>query len=238
MRACFLGVALTAGLLLLVGPTAGGPLEARRLWEHAKEQKHLPWRTQVRAWRAVLDEAIPTDRLHRRALESCAKTLRSASLPHGAAALEARAARLGTSRNRGRLGSRIGQARGLRAEGDLDAAAPLLDEVADLARTIAPTMADRARAWQLDDVVDRADRSALERLRRALDEERAGLPLRLEATGALGLLRLRAGDERGARRALAQAERLYRTSQKGDADRATRCAKLWLDLELRRRLRD
>ena len=227
-------------LLLLALPlarrTAGGPLEARRLQEAARALRHAPWRVQTAAWRAVLAEAVPSDRVHRRALEGWARDLRRAGLVHGAAALEARAAALGPARDRGRLGSQLGLVRGLRAEGDLDAAAPLLAEIADLARHVAPSLADRARAWQVDDAFDRGDLPALERLARCLADERAGLALRLETAGAVGLLRLAAGDLRGARRALEEAQRLYRASQREDDALALRCAKLWLDLALRRRL--
>ena len=235
-RVVCLLLVLVALSLLLTRRTTGGPLEARRLQEEARALRHATWRRQAMAWRAVLAEAVPSDRVHRRALESWAKDLRRAGLPHGAAALESRAATLGPTRDRGRIGSQLGLIRGLRKEGDLDAATPLLAEVADLARNVAPTMADRARAWQVDDAVDRGDLQVLEHLATRLDDERAGIALRLEAVGALGLLRLRDDDLRGARRALVDAERLYRTSQKEGDKLALRCAKLWLDLELRTRL--
>jgi len=238
MRLLLLGVSLAAFLLLLALPTDSGPLEARRLYERAREMGHLPWRTQVPAWRAALAQAHPSDRTHRRALEALARLLRKSGLPHGAAAYEARAAALGPARDRRRLGSRLLQARGLREEGDLAAAAPLLAAVADLARATASFTADRARDLQVDDAFDAADLGSLERLVRALAEERADLALRLRAAGALGVLRLEHGDEHGARRALADAARLYRASQQADEDLARRCAKLWLDLDLRKRLED
>ncbi len=236
MRPCLLVLLLAALLLLAITRSEGGPLEARRLQEQARALRHAPWRVQATAWRAVLDEAAPTDRVHRRVLQDYARDLRAAGLPHGAVALQARAAALGPARDRGRLGSQLGLVRSLRGEGDLDAAAPRLAEVADLARNIAPAMADRAREWQLDDAVDRGDLERVESLASQLAKERAGLALRLEAVGALGLLRLGAGDPRGARRSLTEARRLYRISQRKDEKVALRCAKLWLDLDLRRRL--
>ena len=236
MRTLALLLLLAACSLLLTRRTTGGPLEARRLQEEARALRHAPWRMQTSAWRAVLDEAVPSDSVHRRALESWARDLRRAGLVHGAAALESRAAALGPARDRRRLGSQLALARGLRAECDLDAAAPLLARVADLARNVAPTLADRARAWQVDDATDSRDLPTLERLAARLADERAGLALRLETAGALGLLRLGADDLRGARRALTEAERLYRDSQREDEKLALRCAKIWLDLELRSRL--
>jgi len=236
MRGLALVLVLAAACPCAARRGAAGPLEARRLQEEAKALRHAPWRVQTAAWRAVLAEAVPSDRVHRRALEAWAKDLRRADLPHAAAALESRAAALGPARDRGRLGSQLGHIRGLRAEGDLVAATPQLAAVADLARNVAPTMADRARAWQVDDAVDRSDLPALEALAACLTDERASLVLRLETVGALGLLRLRAGDLRGARRALAEAERLYRRTQRSDDKLALRGAKLWLDLELRSRI--
>lgn len=238
MRVLLAAAALAAFLLLLALPTASGPLEARRLYERARALRGLPWRTQVPAWRAALAQAHPSDRTHRRALEGLAGVLRRAGLPHGAAAYETRAAALGPARDRRRLASCLLLARGLRAEGDLAAAAPLLARVADLARSISPKTADRARDLQVDDALDAADLDALEHLVPTLAREHANFALRLRAAGALGLLRLDAGDEPGARRALADAERLYRAAQHEDDDLARRCAKLWLDLELRGRLTD
>lgn len=236
MKALPIALLLAAASFLLVRRTTGGPLEARRLREEARLLRTAPWRMQATAWRAVLAEAVPSDRVHRQALESFAKDLRAAGLPHGAAALESRAASLGPARDRGRLGSLLGYARGLRKEGDLDAAAPLLAQAADLARNVAPSMADRARGWQVDDAVDTRDLRALEWLNARLVDERAGLALRLETVGSLGCLRLDAGDLRGAKSAHTQARRLYRDSQRKDEKLALRCAKLWLDLDLRRRL--
>lgn len=239
MRPRLLLVALPwLAVLLLVPPATAGPIEARRLWDEARKRRSAPWREQVRGYRAVLAEATPTDRYHRRALEALARVLRSEGLPHGAAALEARATRLGPRRDRGRLGSLLTHARGLRREGDFDAAFPLLEETACCGRNVAPTMADQARRLQAEDLGDQGDLDALEGLARTVVRERAGAPVRLRVLGALGIIRLEAGDARGARKALAEAERVYRTALTRDDDDATRCAKLWLDLELRRRLPD
>jgi len=185
----------------------------------------------------VLDEAIPTDSLHRRALKALASACRKADLPHAAAAYEARAAGLGPTSDRGRLGSTLDHARALRREGDPWAAAPFLEQVAECGRRLAPRLADRARLDQARDLEIARDREGLARLARLTEREKAAPAVRLQILDALGLLALEAGDERAARRALKTAERIHRQALRHDNDDASRCAKAWLDLRLRMRLR-
>ena len=213
------------------------PLAARQRFEEAQRLAAAPWPTRVAALRAVLGAASEADPLRRRVMESLAQVLRQAGIPHGAAAWLATAVRLGPSRDRGRLGSVFRLAGLLLAEEDPRAAAPLLEEVARLSRSLDPRLADRASVLRAGLAADQGDRPALEALARGLAREGGAPTARLEVLGALGVVCLERGDGRGAGRALAQARACYLAALAGkDEEEARRAAQAWLDLDLRRRL--
>ncbi|MHC5011876.1 MAG: hypothetical protein ACYTG6_13180 [Planctomycetota bacterium] len=226
-------------LLFLSSPGAAraNPIEARRLWEEAKRLEAGPWPARLRAYRAVVAEAHPSNRTYVRALRAAARTTREAGLPHGAAAFEAWAARIGPERDPRRLAATLARAKALRDEGDLEAAAPLLETLAATARTTAARVADTALSLLAEDAFDRADLEALEALARRMERDGAAPHVRLKTWGDVGALRLAASDEAGARRALVRAERAYREGAASGEKEAVASTKAWLDLDLRARLR-
>jgi predicted transcriptional regulator len=232
LRALFLALLFSAA-----GRANANPVEARRLWEEAKRLEAHPWPAKLRAYRAVMAEATPSDRTYVKALRAAARVARKAGLSHGAAAFEAWAARTGPKRDPGRLAAALARAKELRAEGDLHAAAPLLEALAETARTPAARVADTALALLAEDAFDRADPETLEALARRMERDGAAPHVRLTTWGDVGVLRLAAGDEAGARRALARAERTYREGTASGEKEAVASAKAWLDLALRARIR-
>ena len=226
-------------LLLVVGlasPTQAGPLEARALWEAARSVPKSPWPPRVRALRAVVEAARPTDRLHARALAAIATTVRAAERPHAANAFEARAASLGPRRSRRRIDAELRLAKDLRHELDLASAERHLARIAEDGRHVAPRSAEQALALLAEDAYDRADGSALQRLHLRLEATRVRPHVRLEILGWLGLLDLETGDRRRAERRYRAARRVYEEAIRDDEGDAIRCSRLWLDFPLRRAL--
>ncbi len=227
---------LIAWVLLAAAPSPAGPLEARERWEAAKATTQAPWPLRVRALRAVVAEAHPTDSIHGRALMAIASTLRRAGHVHGALAYDARAAHLGGRRSRRRIDAALRLGKALRREMDLDAARGQLMAVADDGYAVARRSAEAALALLAADAFDRRDAPDLARLHARLVRQKARASVLLEALGWRGLLALEAGDRRRAERLYRAARRFYAKTATDEGRDAVRCAKLWLDFPLRRAL--
>jgi hypothetical protein len=232
-RPLLLGVLAAAAAL---PNAAGGPTEARAAWEAARALRDAPWRDRARAYRRVVEEAHPTDRLRGRALRALGGVLRGAGHAHGAAAAEAWAAAAGPDRDDARLDAVLDHARAMRSEGDAAVATARLEEVLRLARADAPRLADQALDLRAEDAFDAGDDATLARLHATAERERAATPVRIRVAGRLGERRLALGDRAGAQRCLAAARAAVREAEREDDAAALAATRAWLDLPLRRAL--
>lgn len=236
--------AAAALVLILIGPLAlrlrgratpaqAGPMEARRLYEVAKGQKKGPWPKAVGAYRAVLKEAGRHDSLRPRSLQAIAGIYAKAGLPHAAQAARQSASRA-SRRSRRAPSSLLACARSLLSEGDLDAARPLLEEIAGLGGRRAPNEVASALRLLAEEAYDRQDRRRLLKLADRMDKEDLPYPLRIKTRSDLGLLHLEANARLLAQQALKTARTLYaRCLEKADEKTARKATRLWLDLPLR-----
>lgn len=213
-----------------------GPLEARRLYDAAKAKRNAPWPEAVRAYRAALAAAGRADSIRPRALKAIASIFQKAGFPHGAQAAFHSASRAGR-RSDSLASLQLACARSLLAEGDLEAAEPLLGTVAALGAGRAPRETASALRLLSDLAFDRRDRRALRTLAHRMDEERLPHPLRIATYGRLGELQLQRAARLEAERTLARARRLFAESQdEADDAMARKAVKVWLDLPLRKAL--
>ncbi|MFM8980518.1 MAG: hypothetical protein ACKOSS_08655 [Planctomycetia bacterium] len=236
-----LRAALWAALLLgsLAQPARAGPAEAREAWERTRQLGAQPWRTRVRAYRAVRHATHARDPLVLRALAAEARVLREQGRVHAAAALEAWATQQTPLHEPERAARCDLQASRLEAEGDLAAAAGCWEQAARLARRELPWQADEALEALARLAAGEGDLAGLRRLGARAEAEGARPSTRILLWGTLGGVLLDRLGEPGvaeARRALALAGRAFQASAAGDAREAARAGKAWLDLPLRRRL--
>ena len=209
-----------------------GPIEAREAWKRAQSLRSAPWRQRLAALRDAQREVGKTDPLFPRILAAEGALLRTANQPFAADALEAEAADTGPVRDESRLARGLSVARGFDADGDEWAALERLTEVlagaAGDEHVLGPALVLRARiAADHDDDAMLAD---LVRTAATLGADRVGD--RLAVIDLAGVVRWRAGDRPGARRALEEEKRLYAgAARRGDAV-AKFAARAWLRLAL------
>ncbi len=229
---------LLLGLLpLLAGAAApADPATARDAWEQAERLRQGAFAERVQALRRVRALARPHDPLHLRAVRAEARALRGARRVHGAAALEALAARLLPAHDPERAPPLVAAARALRAEGDDEAARPLLEEAAGLARREAPEVADEALDLLVEDADERRDVAALGALAARLERERARPSSVIRALDALGCLHLARGARPQAQACLARLREAFLGAGAAGPREAALATKAWLDAGLRKAL--
>ncbi len=214
----------------------GGPVEARRAWKVAQSLRSAPWRQRLTALRVARREANDTDPLLPRILAAEGSVLRAAGYGPAADASEAQAADTGPARDSSRLARMLSVARGFDAEGDeraaLERLADVLAGAAGDEHVLGPALVLRARIAAIHE--DGATLATLVRTAATLGADRVGD--RLIIIDLAGLVRWRAGDRPGARRALEEEKRLYADAVRRGDDVAKYAARAWLRLELPRLL--
>ena len=233
MRARTRAVAVWALLVSIAGGRAsGGPLEAREQWKVAQGLRGGPWRERLAALRAAHREVGETDSLYPRILAAEGAALRGAGHVSAANAAEAQAADAGPARDPSRLARALSVARTLDDEGDVVGALERLDDVLDRAGgaefVLGPAVALRARI-----AAERGDGATLlEMVRRAAGLGADRVADRLAVIDLHGMVRWRAGDLAGARKALEDEKRLYADAIRRDDELAKMASRAWLRLEL------
>jgi len=218
-------------------PVHAGGKRVGDLLAHARTLESAPWPARARAYRAVLRAASAHDRAGSAALRGLVAVHRSAGHAHATLAAEAAAAWRLPKAAASRMRALRRLAKGLRTEGDDDAAAPLLAEVARRGRRLAPKEAASALAWLAEDAYLRGDAEALGSWAREAADARARPSLRMTLASWQGLLALRAGRRKEAERLRTQCRRFYEGAQDAADDfEARRAAKIWLDLPLAKAL--
>ena len=217
-------------------PTIAGPTEARAAWKVAQSMRSAPWRQRLAALRVAHREVGATDPLFPRILAAEGAVLRTAGHWFAADALEAQAADTGPAHDSSRLARALSAARVFDAEGDEWAALERLGEVLGGAAgdefVLGPALVLRARIAA--DHEDGATLADLVRTAATLGADRVGD--RLAVIDLAGVVRWRAGDRVGARRALEEEKRLYGDAARRGGDVAKFAARAWLRLELPRLL--
>ena len=231
---------LGAGASLLAWPSPlveGGPREARERWREAQNAKGAPWRERAALYRAVRVEAAATDPIGARAAEAEAKALAEGGHCEAAAAAEALAAGRGAPRDPDRLGRVVTAGRERLDEGDVAAAAAYFEDVCAHGGAAAPVPTAAALVHLAKIAKESADPAALERIAaRASALLPRAYDVRLEVADCVGLERLAAGDEPSARRMLTEERRLYEEGRRMGAESERAAEKVWLTIELPRRL--
>jgi hypothetical protein len=241
LRRAKAGLACLAALAaaLLARAATAGPTEARLLWRAAEDASWAPWPVRVRAYRAVRAVTSPTDPIVARAAAAEASVLRGAGHAAGAAAADALAAALGPTHDGRRLGHALEAAREMLSDGDVAAAVRELETIVAQGGGGEPDTTAPALDLLASAAADRGDAKAVEAIaKRAEGLVPRRLVERLRIHDRLGVLRLDAGDERAARRVLADMTRLFDDSRRGEDEAQRAVAKAWLKLTLPRRLDD
>jgi hypothetical protein len=221
----------------LAGPASGGPREARERWKEAQAARGGPWRERAALYRAVRIEASDADPIGARAAEAEAKALREGGHVEGAAAASALAAHRGAARDPDRLTRAVGAGRERLEEGDLAAARAYFEDVVAHGGAAAPAPTSSALVLLAHGALAAGDADALRRhAARAADLLPRAFDVRLQIADYVGLERLLAGDEPAARRAWAEERRLYEEGRRAGAESERAVERVWIALELPRRL--
>lgn len=235
-RAALLAL-LAVAALSCVHEARAGPEDARRAWERAQTLRAGPWRPCLAALRDARREAGRTDPIEARALVAEARLLASAGHVAAARASEAAAVALAPRHDPSRLGRLVSNARALLTDEDADGARPLLEEARALGRAGAPAAVAAALPLLARLAADVRDFETIDVL---ADEAGARAPqhpeARLRILDLAGTLALARGDTPGARRRLDAQRRCFADAVRGRADAADRVSRVWLALELPRRL--
>ncbi len=231
-------LALLAAVVLLLGREArAGPEDARRAWERAQTLRAGPWRPCLAALREARREAGRTDPLEARTLVAEAKLLASAGHAAAARVAEAAAVALPPRHDPSRLARLVSNARALLADEDSVGARPLLEQARVLGRAGAPAAVAAALPLLARLAADVRDFETIDRL---ADEAGAHAPqhpeARLRILDLAGTLALGRGDVPGARRRFDAQRRCFADAVRGRDDAADRVSRVWLALELPRRL--
>lgn len=214
-----------------------GPEDARRAWERAQTLRASPWRLRLEALREARHESNRTDPLEVRTLLAEAKLLQGAGHVAAARAAEALAVALPPRHDPARIARLVSHARALLGDEDVSGARPLLEEARTLGRAGAPAAVAAALPLLARLAADAGAFESIDALANEASEVAPQHPeARLRILDLAGTLALARGDTAGARRRLDAQRRCFADAIRRQGDTADRVSKLWLALDLPRRL--
>lgn len=228
---------LLAASLACAREARAGPEDARRAWEHAQTLRAGPWRLRLAALREARREANRTDPMEVRTLLAEAKLLESIGHVAAARVAEAAAVALSPRHDPSRLSRLVSNARELLAEEDAVGARPLLEEARVLGRSGAPAALAAALPLLARLAADVGAFESIDLLADEAGSVTAEHPeARLRILDLAGTLALARGDTPSARRRLDAQRRCFADAIRRRGDTADRVSRVWLALELPRRL--
>lgn len=228
--------------LLLVGaapePAQGRTESTSQLLARAMDTAQRPLAERIEAFRHVLLARKRFDVNSFRALRRLAELHGKRGDLHTQAALASWSAVRMPKNERGTHKARVRLATGLRADGDLEAAARALRDVVARGGRIAPKAVATALRMLAEDAFDAGRYDDVRWAAREAASARVDAVTRMRLLGWQGLMLLRSGDTRRAKRLWEQCRRAYEDAQKRDPDAARKATRTWLDLPLTQALRD
>ena len=231
-------IAGLAACMFLSRADAAGPETTARLLAAADALSARPLAERVLAYRTVLRARKRYDVNAFRALRRLARLFDERRDTHARSALATCSAVRHPKHERGTYLAHIRLARGLRTDGDLEAARDVFRSVVARGRRVAPKAVAQALVYLAEDAFDRGDEPTVRWALTRADEARADPVTRMRVAGWLGLLALQRGDRKAALKLQLRCWKLYDGTQKADPKLARKAAKTWLDLPLRHALRE